>query len=97
MRPYSVEYRPTSGYFGMLAAHNLLFGKGIGSLLLAHAEKTMRNEGLNESSCQVVSPIPRLQGYYERRGYRLTGESEPWISDNLKVEACFYTMKKELA
>jgi ribosomal protein S18 acetylase RimI-like enzyme len=80
----------------MLAVHTSLHGKGVGSLLLSYAEESMKMEGLKQSGCQVVSPIPRLQGYYERRGYYTTGETEQWISDNLKEEAWFMMMRKNL-
>lgn len=56
----------------------------------------MKKEGLKQSGCSVVSPIPRLQAYYERRGYKTTGETEPWESDNLKCKAWFIYMRKEL-
>ena len=92
----SVEYRDSEGYFGMLAVHPILHGQGVGNLLLAHAEETMKSEGLQASTCDVVTPIPRLQGYYERRGYQLTGEKTAWSSENLKQEAWFLRMKKNL-
>jgi len=92
----SVEYRADYGYFGLLAVHPSVKGKGLGSTLLSHAERSMLDEGLKQSGCQVVSPIPRLQTYYEQRGYYITGETEPWESDNLKQKAWFIMMRKDL-
>lgn len=90
-----MEDRGEYGYFGMLAVVPCLQSVGLGSKLLSFAEETMRKSGMKGSTCQVVSPLPRLLEYYGKKGYKTTGETIPWESDNLKEKAWFIPMRKE--
>ncbi len=53
-----------------LAVHKDLQGKGVGTKLLKAAESSLRKQGANGVSLLVrEEELPRLSGYYEKRGY----------------------------
>jgi ribosomal protein S18 acetylase RimI-like enzyme len=68
------------------AAHIAMFavspkrqGQGIGAALLACAEHVAREEhGATRSTMAVIEQRPELIRWYTRRGYRLTGRTEPF-------------------
>ncbi|MBK8285312.1 MAG: GNAT family N-acetyltransferase [Ahniella sp.] len=68
-----------AGYFGMFSVRPTLQGQGIGDLLLRAAEAIVRDQWhLPEMTMTVISIRPELIAYYERRGYRRTGETKPF-------------------
>ena len=68
-----------AGYFGMFSVRPTLQGQGIGDLLLRAAEAIVRDHWhLPEMTMTVISIRPELIAYYERRGYRRTGETKPF-------------------
>jgi ribosomal protein S18 acetylase RimI-like enzyme len=70
-------------YFGMFAVSPVLQGGGIGHGLLAEAERVARAEWESTSiRMTVISLRQDLIAWYERRGYALTGESEPFPHGN---------------
>lgn len=75
-----VSHRPPDGaYLGMLTVDPMLQGGGIGDRILRHAEGQAR-AGFDAAWMEmlVVSARPELIGYYERRGYGVTGERRPF-------------------
>lgn len=71
----------TSGaaYFGMFAVAPSLQGAGVGRGMLAEAERIARdNWGAATLEMTVIRQRTELIGWYERRGYRRTGESKPF-------------------
>jgi ribosomal protein S18 acetylase RimI-like enzyme len=68
-----------TAYFGMFAVIPTLQGGGIGKLVLAEAERHAR-EHWDASHMEMTVLIQReeLIGWYERRGYRRTGRTEPF-------------------
>lgn len=67
------------GYFGMFSVRPELQGQGIGDLLLRAAEAHVRDVfGRRHMEMTVISVRPELIAYYERRGYRRTGETRPF-------------------
>jgi len=48
-------------------------GRGLGSLLLAHAEAWVRKLGFAEVALDAAESAPQLVSFYVRRGYRSVG------------------------
>ncbi|MFN0016355.1 MAG: GNAT family N-acetyltransferase [Saprospiraceae bacterium] len=69
-------------YLGMLTVAPALQGAGIGKLLLAAAETYARQSGCAKIRMRVLSTRHELIAWYERHGYRLTGETEPYAFDH---------------
>lgn len=68
-----------AGYFGMFSVRPVLQGQGIGDTLLRAAEAIVRDQWhLPCMTMTVISIRPELIAYYERRGYRRTGETKPF-------------------
>lgn len=62
-------------YLGMFAVRPLRQGAGIGRLMLDEAERLAREEMDAEGArMTVIAQRPELIEWYERRGYRRTGE-----------------------
>ena len=74
-----IERREKAGYFGMFAVDPGEQGSGIGKQVLAEAERIVRDEwqcrGINMT---VIVQRTELIAWYERRGYRRTGEYQPF-------------------
>jgi ribosomal protein S18 acetylase RimI-like enzyme len=67
------------GYFGMFSVSPTLQGGGIGKLLLAEAERVVREDwGLVAMRMTVIDVRDELIAFYERRGYRRTGIHKPF-------------------
>ena len=74
-----VERRADSAYFGMFAVSPPMQGRGIGDMLLARAEELAREEwAAPRMEMLVISVRTELIRWYERRGYQLTGRTEPF-------------------
>ncbi|MEW2218218.1 GNAT family N-acetyltransferase [Streptomyces sp. NPDC006990] len=74
-----LEHRGTEAYFGMFAVSPLRQGGGVGRAVLAEAERTVRAEwGAQRMRMQVIRQREELIAWYERRGYRRTGELSPF-------------------
>jgi len=68
-----------AGYFGMFAVRPGLQGGGLGKQLLAECERIARDEWqLPVMRMTVIDVRAELIAYYERRGYRRTGEFKPF-------------------
>jgi ribosomal protein S18 acetylase RimI-like enzyme len=74
----------SGAYFGMFATDPAIRAAGLGKLILAEAENSVR--GLWNASAMVMTVISvreALIAWYERRGYRLTGARIPFpFSEN---------------
>ncbi|MEU2421291.1 GNAT family N-acetyltransferase [Streptomyces sp. NPDC007851] len=74
-----LEHRGTHAYFGMFAVSPALQGVGLGKVVIAEAERQAREEwGATEMHMTVISVRDDLIAWYERRGYRRTGEMSPF-------------------
>jgi ribosomal protein S18 acetylase RimI-like enzyme len=76
--PFTAE-----AYFGMFAVRPGRQGQGWGRQILAEAERLARDEW--RASTMVLSVLaqrPDLIAWYERRGYRRTGETRPFPYGN---------------
>ena len=66
-------------YFGMFSVRPNLQGAGLGNALLAECERIAREEWLCAMMrMTVISVRDELIAWYERRGYRRTGEYKPF-------------------
>ncbi|MGW0394368.1 GNAT family N-acetyltransferase [Streptomyces sp. NPDC003042] len=74
-----LEHRGDHAYFGMFAVRPGLQGGGLGKEILAEAERRARATwGATEMRMTVVNVRGELIAYYQRRGYRRTGELSPF-------------------
>lgn len=74
-----LEHRGDAAYFGMFAVRPGLQGGGLGKLIIAEAERTARESwGVGEMHMTVISVREDLIAWYERRGYRRTGQLTPF-------------------
>jgi GNAT superfamily N-acetyltransferase len=69
--------------FGMFSVPPDRQGQGWGRAILAEAERFAREDwGARKMVMTVVAQRPELIAFYERRGYRLTGETRPFPHSN---------------
>jgi ribosomal protein S18 acetylase RimI-like enzyme len=75
-----IEQRPpTVAYFGMFSVQPTGQGQGVGRQVLAEAERIARDEwGATTMIMTVLAQRDDLIAWYERRGYRRTGEQRPF-------------------
>ncbi|WP_199800417.1 GNAT family N-acetyltransferase [Qipengyuania gaetbuli] len=66
------------GYLGMLTVSPTLQSAGLGTKLLRGAEEKARSMGLKVMEMTVISQRDSLIAWYERSGYRPTGERRPF-------------------
>lgn len=69
---------PDTLYVGMLTVDPERQNNGIGRRLLAAAEDYAQQAGLGQVQMSVISVRQELIAWYERRGYRNTGETRPF-------------------
>lgn len=68
-----------AGYFGMFAVTPTGQGAGVGSAVLAEAERRVRDDwGLASLRMTVIDVRVELIAYYQRRGYVRTGLHKPF-------------------
>ena len=68
-----------AGYFGMFAVDPGLQRAGVGRAILAEAERVVREDWrLALLRMTVIDLRTELIAWYERRGYRTTGETRPF-------------------
>lgn len=78
-----LEHRGEAAYFGMFAVRPALQGAGLGKVIIAEAERTVRETwGAREMHMTVISVREELIAWYERRGYRRTGKLTPFPYGN---------------
>lgn len=69
----------TTAYMGMLVIKPGLQGRGLGRSFMDVAERFAREAwNVSQIQMQVISLRHELIAYYERRGYRRTGETRPF-------------------
>ncbi|MDX3452443.1 GNAT family N-acetyltransferase [Streptomyces sp. ME02-8801-2C] len=74
-----LEHRGDHAYFGMFAVSPTVQGAGLGKVVIAEAERTARETwGARAMHMTVISVRNDLIAWYERRGYRRTGEMSPF-------------------
>lgn len=74
-----LERREDRAYFGMFSVRPTLQGGGIGRLVLVEAERVAREEwGVGLMEMKVIEQRSDLIAWYERRGFRRTGDFSPF-------------------
>ncbi|MDX2530576.1 GNAT family N-acetyltransferase [Streptomyces europaeiscabiei] len=74
-----LEHRGDHAYFGMFAVGPAVQGGGLGKVIIAEAERIVREVwGAKEMHMTVISVRNDLIAWYERRGYRRTGRMTPF-------------------
>jgi len=74
-----VEHQGEAGYFGMFAVDPAGQGGGLGKQVLAEAERIAREEWrCRGMRMTVIVQREELIAWYGRRGYRRTGEYQPF-------------------
>ena len=69
-------------YFGTFAVSPQAQGTGLGRQLMAEAEQlAVSSFGATRLEMTVLAPQDKLIGYYQRRGFRPTGETRPFPAD----------------
>jgi ribosomal protein S18 acetylase RimI-like enzyme len=81
-----LEHRPPAeAYFGMFAVQPGRQGQGWGGQILAEAERLVRDQWTASTMVmRVLAQRPDLIAWYERRGYRRTGETIPFPYENAR-------------
>lgn len=69
-------------YLGLLTVSPVLQASGIGKKLLSAAEDFAKAHHCSSIFMQVISIRSDLVAWYERHGYRNTGERKPFPTDN---------------
>ncbi|MDQ2771103.1 MAG: GNAT family N-acetyltransferase [Bacteroidota bacterium] len=78
---FHAQVRGPLVYLGMLAVTPTRQTQGVGRFLLQAAEDYGRQHGCTTSKMTVISVRAELIAYYERRGYQLSGATEPFPTD----------------
>ncbi|MGG8405429.1 GNAT family N-acetyltransferase [Streptomyces sp. 12297] len=74
-----LQHRGDHAYFGMFAVRPELQGEGLGKVIIAEAERRVRAAwDATQMRMTVVNLRAELIAWYERRGYRLTGDTSPF-------------------
>jgi ribosomal protein S18 acetylase RimI-like enzyme len=74
-----IEKHGDDGYFGMFSVDPRVQTGGVGKALLAEAEQSVRDRwGAKGMTAVVINLRENLIAWYERRGYALTGRTEPF-------------------
>jgi ribosomal protein S18 acetylase RimI-like enzyme len=101
-RTAGVHGRPTC-YIGMLAVRPGAQDRGLGRIMLQRAEAEGLAMGAQVARVTVVSVRASLIAWYERHGYRRTGETEPFPYEDarfgapLRSDLEFVVLEKPLA
>lgn len=97
-----IQKKAEAAYFGMFVVRPDLQGNGVGKHFINAAEQIARQElGVRKMTMSVITLRPELIAFYQRRGYRRTGEVLPFPDDPAAgiplVEGLqFEMMEKEL-
>lgn len=77
-----LERAADAAYLGMFTVEPILQGQGIGKYFMKEAERIVQEEwGAKTMKMLVISLRTELIAFYERRGYRRTGELKPFPMD----------------
>ncbi len=97
----SLEEKANKLYLGMLTVQPDIQASGIGKKMLAASEEFALSKHLGCIEMTVISVRSELISYYERRGYRATGEKRDFPSDpkfGIQKQALeFIVLEKHLA
>ncbi len=84
----AVERRDGYGYIGTVTVRPAAQGGGLGRAALEVAEAYIASDwGYDRARMTVIAQRPELIAWYERRGYRNTGETAPFPYNNERFGA----------
>lgn len=97
-----IKKEESSVYFGMLTVKPTLQSQGVGKLLLQRLEELTREWNLKKIRMTVINSRKELIAFYERRGFRWTGETEPFPQNDPrfgipKTKLLFHVFEKTLS
>lgn len=77
-----LQKKEEAAYLGMFVVKPELQGSGIGKRFLCEAEQFAQREwGIRKITMTVITRLQELIAFYQRRGYRRTGEVLPFPDD----------------
>lgn len=80
-----VEREGDESYLGLLTIQPAAQAAGIGTRLLAAAERWAASQWSSKAMrMHVIAQRPELIAWYERRGYRRTGETKPFAYGDVR-------------
>ncbi len=90
----------TAAYFGMFAIDTSIRSKGLGRAVVAACERFVRDLwDAQAMEMSVISLRTELMGWYERQGYELTGERQPFpfseTTGEVRRDFDLVTMRKD--
>jgi predicted N-acetyltransferase YhbS len=93
-----LEKKEGTLYLGMLSVNPQLQTTGIGKLLLQEGERVARDHQYSTVTITVIDMRHELIDWYKRKGYRPTGNKQPFSnkSSSALAEFSFMEMIKEL-
>ncbi|MBS1508855.1 MAG: GNAT family N-acetyltransferase [Bacteroidetes bacterium] len=74
-----LDNRGKKMYLGMFAVDPEIQGKGIGKKLLQAADEEAKKQNCQCIEMTVISVRSELIAWYQRHGYKLTGEEKPMV------------------
>ena len=80
----NLQHHDDKVYLGMLTVDPELQGGGVGKILLKAAEDYAKETGCTKIYMTVISIRKELIAWYERHGYKDTGERKPFPMDDPK-------------
>lgn len=98
----ALQRRGAMGYVGLMTVDPERQAQGLGRQLLQAAEAQARADGLASAEMTVIAQRAELVAWYERRGYRRTGEQRPFPLDDSRFglpktrDLVFVVMEKRL-
>ncbi len=100
--PLPAHAASNAAYFGMFAIDPAIQGGGLGRIMIAEAERRVRDLwDCNQMVMTVINLRTELIGWYERRGYRLTGATLPFPFSDTSGETTrdfhLVEMRKDIA
>lgn len=97
------NYDGDKAYFGLLCINDNYRGKKLADKLIDKVETEARQKGHNNINILVVKSADKLVGYYQKKGYELTGKEIPreaeWlkgVKEEYKDKVDFVEMRKPL-
>ena len=95
-----LKEQPDNLYLGMLTVRPNLQAGGMGKYMLQYAENLAVKKGKAAIRMTVINIRTELIAWYNRHGYLLTGETEPWIDGehigDRKAEIEFLVLAKTI-
>ncbi len=73
-----LQQKQNTMYLGMLTVQPILQNAGLGKILMTDAELFAKKKECIKMEMTVISDRTELIEWYQRRGYRLTGEQRPF-------------------